>query len=514
MDVKLLKTNKVPVHLPSRRRNSSTKALFIICLTTTLSIACFTMGLFFHIYKPTKLILDDRLTMRQIMPYYRWWKDTDDVLVTCRIFIFNVTNSERWLGGLDDQLKMQEVVPIVYREILEHDNVTFHEHNSTMSYVTRRRLVFLPDRNVPGILNKTIIVPNISLLGVAARMENDNFFMKRGFNFIYSMSGDTVFSRMTIYDYLWNTRPPFLDQARKFVPGMVPSDNVGVLKTMYEDHEDHVNVRHGKRYGDDQFFMMNTYEYEPTVPGFSLAKGDCFASILNSSEGATYPQNLDEQSVLIYWRKTLCRAVPLYFERRVQKGPLTGYKYVLPDNSYDRLPDSDADCYKGQFGLLEDGMTDTSKCSHDVPIVATSPHFYARNFSNAHKITGMIPDREKQHSYAIVDPSFGIPLDQCARTQTNLAIPELTGYSADIKRFSDMIIPMFWIEYHQQELPIYIIRTLQAFYVIRDVEPYLPYVLYLCFMLLLAVAFREAARYKMQGKISPAKYTKPQLSSL
>lgn len=133
---------------------------------------------------------------------------------------------------------------------------------------------------------------------------------------------------------------------------------------MYEDHEDHVNVRHGKRYGDDQFFMMNTYEYEPTVPGFSLAKGDCFASILNSSEGATYPQNLDEQSVLIYWRKTLCRAVPLYFERRVQKGPLTGYKYVLPDNSYDRLPDSDADCYKGQFGLLEDGMTDTSKCSH------------------------------------------------------------------------------------------------------------------------------------------------------
>lgn len=86
-------------------------------------------------------------------------------------------------------------------------------------------------------------------------------------------------------------------------------------------------------------------------------------------------------------------------------------------------------------------------CFPDVPIVATSPHFYARNFSNAHKITGMIPDREKQHSYAIVDPSFGIPLDQCARTQTNLAIPELTGYSADIKRFSDMIIPMFWIEY-------------------------------------------------------------------
>uniref|UniRef100_A0A182QYU6 Scavenger receptor class B n=1 Tax=Anopheles farauti TaxID=69004 RepID=A0A182QYU6_9DIPT len=516
MDVKLLKDSKMPIQLPVRRKSkpSNTKALCIISITTVLSIVCFTMGLFFHIYKPTQLILDDRLTMRQFMPYYRWWKDTADVLVTCRIFIFNVTNSERWLEGLDDQLRMEEVVPIVYREFLEHDSVTFHEHNSTMSYVTKRRLVFLPDRNVPGILNKTIIVPNISLLGVAARMQNDNYFMKRGLNLIYSMSGDTVFSRMTIYDYLWNTRTPFLNQARKVVPIMVPSDNVGVLKTMYEDNEDHVNVRHGKRYGNEQFFMMNSYEYEPTVPGFRLANGDCFASIQNSSEGATYPQNLDERSVLIYWRKTLCRAVPLYFDKRVRRGPLTGYKYVLPDDSYDRLPNSTADCYKGQYGLLEDGMTDTSKCSHDVPIVATSPHFYARNFSTAHKITGMKPNRELQHSYAIVDPSFGIPLDQCARTQTNLAMPQLTGYSADIRRFSEMIIPMFWIEYHQKELPTYIVRTLQAFYIIRDVEPYLPYVLYLAFVLLLTVAFREAAAYKVQGKISPSKYTKEQLSNL
>ncbi|XP_053675472.1 scavenger receptor class B member 1-like [Anopheles nili] len=514
MDVKLLKANKIPLQLPVRKRHSSAKALIIICITTVIAIACFTMGLFFHVYKPTTLILDDRLTMRQIMPYYRWWKNTTDVLVTCRIFIFNVTNSDRWLEGLDDQLQLEEVVPIVYREMLEHDNVTFHENNSTMSYVTRRSLVFLPDRNVPGILNRTIVVPNISVLGVAARMENYNYFMKKGLNFIYSISGDTVFSKMTIYDYLWNTRPPFLNKAKTFVPGMVPSENVGILKTMYEDHEEHVNVRHGKRYGNDQFFMMNSYEYEPTVPGFSLANGDCFASILNSSEGATYPQNLNEQSVLLYWRKTLCRAVPLYFEQRIQKGPLTGYKYALPDDSYDRLPNSSMDCYKGQFGLLENGMTDTSKCSHDVPIVATSPHFYARNFSTAHKIAGMKPDREHQHSYAIVDPSFGIPLDQCARTQTNLAIPKISGYSWEIERFSEMIIPLFWIEYHQKELPAYIVRTLQAFYVIRDIEPYLPYALYLSFALLVTVAFREAAGYKVKGNASPTKYTKQHIDNL
>ncbi|KFB41581.1 AGAP004847-PA-like protein [Anopheles sinensis] len=469
------------------------------------------MGLFFHIHKPTQLILDDRLTMRQYMPYFKWWQDTTDVLVTCRMFIFNVTNSDRWLHGLDDQLHLEEIVPIVYREMLEHTDVVFHEHNSTMSYITRRRLEFLPERNIPGILNRTIVVPNLSLLGAAAKIENDGYFKKKAFNLLYAVSGDAVFSRMTIYDYLWNTKPPFLEEVRKFVPSMVPSDNVGILKTMYEDSVDHVNVLHGKRHGHQRFFAMHTYEYEPTVPGFSLARGDCFASIVNSSEGATYQQNLDERSVLIYWRKTLCRAVPLYFNRRVPKGSLTGYKYVLPDSSYDRLPNSTADCYKGQYGLLEDGMTDTSKCSHDVPIVATSPHFYARNFTAGHKITGMKPNRERHHSYIIADPSFGIPLDQCARTQTNLAVPKLTHFSWDIARFSEMLIPMFWIEYHQKELPPYIIRTLEAFYVLRDAEPYLPYALYLAFLLLLIVAFREAARFRMHGsKVVPSKCPKKQ----
>ncbi|XP_035787646.1 scavenger receptor class B member 1-like isoform X1 [Anopheles albimanus] len=505
MDVKLLKVKQFPIDLPVRRKPSNAKALCLISLTTTLSIACFILGLFCHVNKPTQLILNDRLTMREFMPYFRWWKDTSDVLVTCRIFIFNVTNSKEWLDGKDDQLHLEELVPIVYREILVHDNVTFHEHNSTMSYITRRHLEFLPERNTPGILNKTIIVPNTSLLGVAARMENDFFFVKKGLNFVYSISGDSVFSELTIYDYLWNTKPLFLQQARSIIPSMVPAENVGILSTMYEDPEEHVNVRYGRRYGNEQFFMMNTYEYEPTVPGFSLARGDCFASIVNSSEGATYPQNLNEQSVLIYWRKTLCRAVPLYFDGRVQRGPLVGYKYSLPDSSYDRLPNSTADCFKGPYGPLEDGSTDISKCYHDVSLVATSPHFYARNFTTAHKITGMKPNRELHHSYTIVDPSFGIPFEQSARTQTNLAIPQLTGYASEIRRFSEMIIPMFWIEYHQRELPVYIVRTLQAFYVIRDIEPYLPYALYLACVLLLVVAFREAARFNMQSRIAPTK---------
>lgn len=73
-----------------------------------------------------------------------------------------------------------------------------------------------------------------------------------------------------------------------------------------------------------------------------------------------YPQYLTKQTILWYWRKTLCRIAPLHFEQEIQKGPLKGYKYVLRDNVFDRFENKTADCYKG--ANLPDGLTDVSKC--------------------------------------------------------------------------------------------------------------------------------------------------------
>lgn len=99
----------------------------------------------------------------------------------------------------------------------------------------------------------------------------------------------------------------------------------------------------------------------PTVPGFNVGNGDCNASVVGSSEGALYKTNLTENSVMWYWRKALCRQVPLYFEEKVQKGPFLANKYVLLENVYDRFEDIESDCYKGSQ-TLPDGLSDLSKC--------------------------------------------------------------------------------------------------------------------------------------------------------
>lgn len=98
------------------------------------------------------------------------------------------------------------------------------------------------------------------------------------------------------------------------------------------------------------------------VPGFNVQQGECNASIVGSTEGALYNNRLTEDSVLWYWRKSLCRQVPLYFEKKVEKDPFHAYKFILRENVYDRFENENEDCYKGSFQRLPDGLSDVSKC--------------------------------------------------------------------------------------------------------------------------------------------------------
>lgn len=129
---------------------------------------------------------------------------------------------------------------------------------------------------------------------------------------------------------------------------------------IYKNFTDRVNVKIGVQHGNENFFKINTWNYRPTVPRFNPEYGDCNASIEGSSEGALYPQLSTNETILWYWRKTLCRSVPLYFDSEVQHGKLKAYKFILKDDVYDRFANRTADCYKGSD--LPDGLSDVSKC--------------------------------------------------------------------------------------------------------------------------------------------------------
>lgn len=127
-----------------------------------IGVVSLLFGLFTVHYDLYEFALNERMRMTPGLPPYNLWV-TPKPNITMRMFIFTVENPEAFRNGTDDKLRLKEVGPIVYREHLHHSDVEINE-NSTLSYTPKRWLEFLPEHNEEGILNKTIIVPNFSLL--------------------------------------------------------------------------------------------------------------------------------------------------------------------------------------------------------------------------------------------------------------------------------------------------------------------------------------------------------------
>lgn len=105
---------------------------------------------------------------------------------------------------------------------------------------------------------------------------------------------------------------------------------------------------------------MNLWNHRPTVPRFYTEYGDCNASLVGATEGSMYPSNIHKDDILWYWRKTLCRPVPLHFDEELTHKDLKAYKYILKFDTFDRCENETADCYKGNN--LPNGLTDLSRC--------------------------------------------------------------------------------------------------------------------------------------------------------
>ena len=80
------------------------------------------------------------------------------------------------------------------------------------------------------------------------------------------------------------------------------------------------------------------------------------------------------------------------------------------------------------------------------PIAASSPHFYSRNGTWIDKLEGLAPNVTKHESYFIAEPTMGVPINQAARSQLNLVVGDVSSFKSDIAKFSNMVIPMMWLD--------------------------------------------------------------------
>lgn len=182
-----------------------------------------------------ELIMTDLLEMRSFSPMYPLWANPPH-LITFSVNIFEAVNHEEFLSSDDPNVKLElkDIGAVAYREHIQHVNVTHHD-NGTMSYTTVRHVEFLEDHNEPGILNRTIIVPNFGLLGALSYLHELSFFTKLAFNVMLNSADEPIFLNMTVYDFLWNYNSDVITLANKVLPMLVPVKNLGILQQVRDE---------------------------------------------------------------------------------------------------------------------------------------------------------------------------------------------------------------------------------------------------------------------------------------
>lgn len=427
-------------YTPAQRKCELSKT-FIKAIILTL------FGILSIIWTPFQLMMEERLRMSTALPaYYLWKNPPDEVLL--KVHIFNVTNSAEFQSGVDKKMNLQEIGPIVYREKLIFKNITFNA-NSTLSYIAERQAIFIPEMNTIN-LNDTIIVPNIALLSIVTYLQNFSIFTKIAINLLINRLNTQPFVNTTIYNYMWNFSDPIVSFSHKIVPSLVPVQNIGILSRVYDDFTDSITMFMGTQQGHEKFSLIDKYDGSSEIPGYK----NCKVNLTYSSEGVMYNQFLTKESKLKYWRKTICKPVDLSYTCDASKYGVSAYRYTLSPNTFNRTYPAYDDCFKGDPTTLPNGLTDVSNCYYGVPIAASFPHFLFGDKVLDEYVTGLTPNENLHESYAIVEPITGVPLEQVARSQSNVVVRNMRGFAERVQMFSDTVIPMFWLEYKQEGIPV------------------------------------------------------------
>lgn len=93
--------------------------------------------------------------------YHKFWSEPPQPIYM-DIYLFNWTNPEEFTNKSVNP-KFEEIGPYRFQEIPQKVNVTWHDHNATVSYRKQSRYFFVPEQS-KGRLNDVITSVNVIAL--------------------------------------------------------------------------------------------------------------------------------------------------------------------------------------------------------------------------------------------------------------------------------------------------------------------------------------------------------------
>ncbi|CAH0548626.1 unnamed protein product [Brassicogethes aeneus] len=403
-------------------------------------------GVFILLVKPYDILYQWKSTFSEGGEIFEMWR-TPPVDLYLRVFLWNVTNKEDYMSGKDSKLKVQEVGPYVYKELMSHENVTFFE-NGTLFANPRHKLVWVEELSEGRREDDLVIMPNIALLSIAHVVSDDSYFTKLGLNMLIRQTNSEPLVQMTAKEFMFGYSSTLMTLGNKFMPAWIYFDKLGLIDRMYDFDGDYETVYTGR---DDLKLggLLDTYSGSTKIPQWDSPCGD----IKYASDGTKFNSMIQPNDTLKFFRKSMCRAKNLVRVNETVHTNLKAYVYTFENSDDNGKYDERNQCFcKNKNKCLPPGLLDVNGCYYGFPIALSYPHYLDGNEFLSSRIEGVHPDENKHRSYFVIQPDSGLPLDVAVRYQINMALGDIKTI-ANSERFDNMILPLLWTESRLYQLP-------------------------------------------------------------
>ncbi|XP_014296232.1 scavenger receptor class B member 1 isoform X1 [Microplitis demolitor] len=451
------------VHSSGRRKWP--KSIFTFMSLGLLGI---TFGVLILVIQPYELLFKLKVIFSDNGEIFELWRKPP-VELYLKVYLFNVTNREEYISGIDSKLKFKEIGPYVYREHLEHSNITFNE-NGTVTAIPKHPLTYIPELS-GGAEDDILILPNIALLSIANVMKDASIITTWPLNALIKQSDSHPLVRMTAREFMFGYKSSLVTLGNSFMPSWIKFDKLGLIDRMYDFDGDFETVYTGEK-DIRKTGLIEKYNGDVNLPQWT---GKC-GNVNGASDGAKFPSYIEPNDTLIFYRKSLCRSAKMVRIGEKDVKGLHTYKYKFMDNELDNgANNSENKCFCREGRCLQPGLIDVTDCYYGFPIALSYPHFYESDPSLLEGVEGLKPEKEKHESYFYIQPKSGLPVDLAFRFQINMALQDISRIS-NVEGFSNLVLPLLWFEIGMYELPESMnnrfILYLNVLPVVQDVATY------------------------------------------
>lgn len=448
-----------------------------VCCTMLMGLIALLVSSVIMVVNPYTIIFNYKVTMSEGSESLGLWAQPP-VELFLKVYLFNVTNRDEFLAG-KEKMKVQEVGPYVYREGMAHINVSMND-NGTVSAIPIHPLTWVPELS-NGTEDDILVLPNIALLSFANVMADANLLSRMAVNLLIKQTSTYPLVEQTAREFMFGYESTLVTLGNKFMPSWIAFDKLGLIDRMYDFTGDVSTTYTGQ--GDvKKSGLFASYNRRPYLPQWDLPCGN----VDGASDGTKFPTYIKPEDELLFFRKSLCRAVPM--ERvsdiyETQSLPVFKYNFKKGslDNGYFNTNNS-CFCRRG-FSCLRRGLIDVTDCYYGFPIALSYPHFMDSDPWLNEEVLGSEPDPEKHTTVFVVNPQSGLPLEIAVRMQINMALNDLSSI-AHSGKFSNMVLPLLWTEIGFHELPASLISK---FYFYLKIGPALQ-TFFIYFLLISGIA--------------------------